>query len=362
MWKWFKCFLVTFWLATAEECMGALPTSASTSLRDLMLEPAPARPPPQPSPPQRQRPDSRIPTSTKEHYVVEKKSENFARALESNAKEDNTFTAPKPATRDYVMPHTANTLNRHNSYKETKSTTDLSTGNNLRQSSSEMSLGPPSLGPRSLSFTRTSSENSRRRVDSVRRENVVSRAVEAAAETEPEFVPFATDRSVGLDLDEFLPRTLAGAGARRGARGGGAEPSEQEVLGVMMRGHDSMMAVLSARQRALQFALESVIALEDTSVILDILNVMAHKPYMQCGCNALRLIVRNFSSVVRANVSAPVRTLGVDIPREERYAKCVQIHRLLLDVRAFLLKRQTLQGRLGAAFRDLHTLMQQGLD
>lgn len=84
--------------------------------------------------------------------------------------------------------------------------------------------------------------------------------------------------------------------------------------------------------------------------------------YMQCGCNALRLIVRNFSSVVRANVSAPVRTLGVDIPREERYAKCMQIHRLLLDIRAFLLKRQTLQGRLGAAFRDLHNLMQQGLD
>lgn len=45
----------------------------------------------------------------------------------------------------------------------------------------------------------------RRRVDSVRRETVVTRAVEAAAETEPEFVPFATDRSVGLDLDEFLP-------------------------------------------------------------------------------------------------------------------------------------------------------------
>lgn len=33
---------------------------------------------------------------------------------------------------------------------------------------------------------------------------------------------------------------------------GGAEPSEQEVLGVMMRGHDSMMAVLTARERALQ--------------------------------------------------------------------------------------------------------------
>ncbi|XP_047987410.1 katanin p80 WD40 repeat-containing subunit B1-like isoform X3 [Leguminivora glycinivorella] len=310
------------------------------SLRNLMLDELP-RPAPQPSPPQRHRADySRIPTST--------------------TKPDSLTTS----------------------------------ANLLRSSNSEMSLVPPSLGPRSLSFTRTSSETTRRRVDNIVRETV---AVSRPTDTdEPEFVPFATDRPVGLDLDEFLPKALDGT--RRGVRGG-PEPSEQEVLGVMMRGHDSMMAVLCARQRSLQIfhsvrinknlksALESVIALEDTSVILDILNVMANKPslwnldicllmlpkiyellqskyesYMQCGCNALRLIVRNFSSVVRANVSAPVRTLGVDIPREERYAKCVQIHRLLVDVRAFLLKRQTLQGRLGAAFRDLHTLMQQGLD
>ncbi|XP_047987412.1 katanin p80 WD40 repeat-containing subunit B1-like isoform X5 [Leguminivora glycinivorella] len=314
----------------------------------------------------------------------------------SLSSEDYSLPAPPKATaRDYVMPqtHAANSLNRHNSCKESKST-DMSSANLLRSSNSEMSLVPPSLGPRSLSFTRTSSETTRRRVDNIVRETV---AVSRPTDTdEPEFVPFATDRPVGLDLDEFLPKALDGT--RRGVRGG-PEPSEQEVLGVMMRGHDSMMAVLCARQRSLQIfhsvrinknlksALESVIALEDTSVILDILNVMANKPslwnldicllmlpkiyellqskyesYMQCGCNALRLIVRNFSSVVRANVSAPVRTLGVDIPREERYAKCVQIHRLLVDVRAFLLKRQTLQGRLGAAFRDLHTLMQQGLD
>lgn len=54
----------------------------STSLRDLMLEvPVPmGRPQPQPSPPQRQRPEhySRIPTSTKEHYVLEKKTESFS--------------------------------------------------------------------------------------------------------------------------------------------------------------------------------------------------------------------------------------------------------------------------------------------
>ncbi|KAM3964761.1 LOW QUALITY PROTEIN: katanin p80 WD40 repeat-containing subunit B1 [Aphomia sociella] len=389
---------------TTQESRVKLETGLSSSLRDLMVEervtapssPPPLAPPrPPPSPPQRQRSDhySRIPTSTKEHYtVLEKKTDMFTRVMD-NAKPDNTFaTTQMSAMRDYTAsPLSTSTLNRHNSYKETKSTTDIS-NTNLRQSNSEISLGPPSLGPRSLSFTRTSSENTRRRVDSISRE--------PDREPEPDFIPFATDRPVGLDLEEFLPRGMGGAGgAAAGARAPPAAPSDQEVLGVMMRGHDSMMAVLLARQRALQIfhsvrvnknlkmALESIIALEDTSVILDILNVMAHKPslwnldicllmlpkiyellqskyesYMQCGCNALRLIVRNFSSVVRANVGAPVRTLGVDIPREERYAKCAQIHRLLLDVRAFLLKRQTLQGRLGAAFRDLHTLMQQGLD
>lgn len=47
----------------------------------------------------------------------------------------------------------------------------------------------------------------RRRVDTVARENVtVSRNVQVAeTEPEPEFIPYSTDRPVGLDLDEFLP-------------------------------------------------------------------------------------------------------------------------------------------------------------
>ncbi|CAH4002625.1 katanin p80 WD40 repeat-containing subunit B1 isoform X1 [Pieris brassicae] len=381
---------------TGHECK--LESAVSTSLRDLLLE-EPPRPSPQPSPPQRQRPEhSRIPTAS--HYPVLEKRNEFPRILDSN-KDDSLLTNAQTSTiNNFTVSVQAPSINRHNSYKETKSNTEIS-GNNLRPSNSEVSLGPTSLGPRSLSFTRASSQNARTRFDTATRERVITRTVETAPEREPEleFVPLSIDKPVGLDLDDFVPRGLTACGARRGGRGGGAEPSEQEVLGVMMRGHDSMMAVLCARQRALQIfhsvrvnkslksALESIIALEDASVILDILNVMAHRPtlwnldicllmlpkifellqskyesYMQCGCNALRLIVRNFSSVVRANVSAPVRTLGVDIPREERYAKCAQIHQLLIDIRAFLLKRQTLQGRLGAAFRDLHTLMQQGLD
>lgn len=43
------------------------------------------------------------------------------------AKEDNTFTTVQtPVIRDYAAsPLSANTLNRHNSYKETKSTTEM---------------------------------------------------------------------------------------------------------------------------------------------------------------------------------------------------------------------------------------------
>lgn len=39
---------------------------------------------------------------------------------------------------------------------------------------------------------------------------------------------------------------------------------------------------------------------------------------MTVGCNALRLILRNFSSLIKTNVQAPVGTVGVDISREER--------------------------------------------
>ena len=40
--------------------------------------------------------------------------------------------------------------------------------------------------------------------------------------------------------------------------------------------------------------------------------------YITVGCSALRLILRNFASVIKSNVEAPLHTIGVDVSREER--------------------------------------------
>jgi katanin p80 WD40 repeat-containing subunit B1 len=39
---------------------------------------------------------------------------------------------------------------------------------------------------------------------------------------------------------------------------------------------------------------------------------------MTVGCESLKLILRNFAQVINTNLRAPIQTLGVDIPREER--------------------------------------------
>ena len=61
--------------------------------------------------------------------------------------------------------------------------------------------------------------------------------------------------------------------------------------------------------------------------------------------------------MIKSNITAPP-SIGVDISRDERYNKCISCYNHLLNVRAFILKRQTLQGKLGRSFRELSILMQ----
>ncbi|BES88419.1 Katanin P80 [Nesidiocoris tenuis] len=208
---------------------------------------------------------------------------------------------------------------------------------------------------------------------------------------EDEFIPMSSERPTGLDFNEFLPKSYH-------KRMNYAHPiqdmSEAEVLSSMMRGHDSIIAILEARNRNLQIvhtlwhtkdlkaAVDAAVNM-DNSVIVDFLSIITLRPamwnldvcvavlptifellqsrfetHMRAGCDALRLILRNFSPVIKTNVLSGSAGLGVDIPREERYQKCIKCYNILVSIRAFLLKRQTLQGPLGQSFRELHVSLQ----
>lgn len=208
-------------------------------------------------------------------------------------------------------------------------------------------------------------------------------------ERDDDFIPISMDRPSGLDLDDFLPvsRSLY-------LQQTFPDMSESEVISSVTRGHESMMTVLKSRERSLQIiyslwhnkdlksAVDAAVAMNDLSIIVDLLGVITNRPgiwnldlcvsllpriydllqskyelYMTVGCDALRLILRTFTPVIKTNINSS-SSVGVDISREERYNKCVKCYQSLLSIRAFLLKRQTMQGKLGHTFRELHILLE----
>ncbi|KAK0159154.1 hypothetical protein PV328_010075 [Microctonus aethiopoides] len=208
-----------------------------------------------------------------------------------------------------------------------------------------------------------------------------------------DFVPMLSDKPIGLDVDDFLPNSYAGS-TRLGCNQGMAEMSEAEVINSIMRGHDSMMVVLTNRQRSLQIiyslwhnkdiksAIDSAVVMNDQSVIVDLLGVLNLKPtmwnldmcnsflrpiaellqskyemYVTVGCTALKLILRNFAPVIKSNVEAPLHTIGVDVSREERYHKCLACYEKLEAMRGLIQKKQSSAGQVGSFFREINVLM-----
>ncbi|XP_011501573.1 PREDICTED: katanin p80 WD40 repeat-containing subunit B1 [Ceratosolen solmsi marchali] len=220
-------------------------------------------------------------------------------------------------------------------------------------------------------------------------------SVQETQEKHVEFISMTADKPYGLDVESFLPKNYSGQTSLEYAQMGVfAEMSEAEVLNTMMRGHESMMAVLTSRHRSLQIiyslwhnkdmksAVDSAVAMNDLAVIVDLLGVLTLKPaiwnldlcnslippigdllkskyemYVTVGCSALRIILRNFAPVIKSNVEAPLHTIGVDVSREERYHKCISCYEKLVQVRSVVLKKQTMSGKLGATFRELGGLI-----
>ncbi|XP_047739783.1 katanin p80 WD40 repeat-containing subunit B1 isoform X2 [Hyalella azteca] len=196
-------------------------------------------------------------------------------------------------------------------------------------------------------------------------------------------------------FDDCLPLKLGGLSMGQDHVGTLNILSESEVLSYIAKGHTPMLGSLVSRARLLRTAyslwqskdlrsaLDNTLSAADLSAIVDLLNVINQRPfiwnldivttllpsvsqllqsrhesYVTVGCNSLKLMLKNFGSMIRSNMSGPVHSVGVDISREERRNKCIESYNMMMSIRALVQKRQTLSGTLGHTYRELYILMQ----
>ncbi|XP_046441601.1 katanin p80 WD40 repeat-containing subunit B1-like isoform X3 [Daphnia pulex] len=285
--------------------------------------------------------------------------------------------------------------------------------NNIRHSPSE-----PSLNMRSHSTSRSSSLTRNRpdltvptpkaRVNSLYSPFMSSQPPMSTHNVHQDFVPIMSDKPSGLDLEDFMPRKFNSV-----SMGGGSpsvsgmsspyeessslalEQTEMEIVTNIVQGHQPMMTVLSSRHRNLQIiynlwqnkdakvAVETAVTMNDPAVVVDLLSVIIFRPflwsldlcvlllpaiadllqskfevYVNTACNSLRLVLKNFATVIKSNIETPTQSVGVDISRQERFNKCMSCYSQLVPIKAFVLKRQAMAGKMGQTFRELHILLQ----
>ncbi|XP_061404731.1 katanin p80 WD40 repeat-containing subunit B1 [Lethenteron reissneri] len=202
----------------------------------------------------------------------------------------------------------------------------------------------------------------------------------ATNQTEAAVVPGGRKAPLGLRAADFLPNPER-------------EMTEEEVLSQVRKGYETLCTLLTDRHKKLKIvlalwtsceiktAIDAAISMNDAAVINDVLGIMNSKPslwrldlcpalipqiekllhskyesYVLTGCVALKIILQNFASVIKGNLTVPPSSV-VDITREERYQKCKVCHRLLMNLRPLLDSRKTRSGRVSGAFRELGMLM-----
>jgi len=210
-------------------------------------------------------------------------------------------------------------------------------------------------------------------------------------------IPSMSDKPTGLSADDFLPNQFGKMSVSNSSPFGWpqTELSESEVTSSILKGHGNMMAVLTARSRHIEIlrqmwhskdaktAAEQAVAFNDQSVIVDLLSVIVLRPsiwnldicnillpsigqlllskyesYVNNSAAAMKLILKNFATVIKSNIDNPNTAVGVDISKEERANKCMECYKELVKIRSGILKRQTMQGKAGHAYRELAILMQ----
>ncbi|NWZ18849.1 KTNB1 protein, partial [Asarcornis scutulata] len=208
-------------------------------------------------------------------------------------------------------------------------------------------------------------------------------------------IPAARNEPIGLKATDFLPAVKNQSQT---------ELVDEEAVSQIRKGHETMCVVLTSRHKNLdtvravwstgdikarilflpllsQNSVDSAVAINDLSVVVDLLNIVNQKAslwkldlctvvlpqiekllqskyesYVQTGCTSLKLILQRFLPLITDMLAAPP-SVGVDITREERLHKCKLCYKQLKNISNIVKNKSGLSGRHGSAFRELHLLM-----
>lgn len=192
--------------------------------------------------------------------------------------------------------------------------------------------------------------------------------------------------SCRVDVGEFLPKSSSVSG----------DIADSAAVESISNGHDALIAVLSARHRNLlviktmwiagniKTALDSAVGMNDQAVLHDVINMMLqkasswtldhctsllpilgglissrHDNYFDTGLSGIKLLLRSFAPIIKANITAPP-SVGVDISREERAGKCLSCHKELMKIRSELDRKSGMCiGQRSLHFKEIQLLMSQ---
>ncbi|CAH8584896.1 unnamed protein product [Schistosoma turkestanicum] len=171
------------------------------------------------------------------------------------------------------------------------------------------------------------------------------------------------------------------------------EPSEAELLLRIRKPHDPFVKVMSSRVKGLstvrvmwspdsvKTAVESALMMNDAAILVDVLGILAnnskywsldlvsfllpqlveliHSKYtthVQTTCQIVRVIIKNFATVIRQTIEGPAPP-GVDLMREERRRKCQECLSHLLTIRSAL-GTKDVASKAGQCGRELNVMFQ----
>ncbi|EDV29009.1 uncharacterized protein TRIADDRAFT_63553 [Trichoplax adhaerens] len=174
---------------------------------------------------------------------------------------------------------------------------------------------------------------------------------------------------------------------------------ENKILLELLKDHSVICSVIGNRIQNLNAihepwmngnikdSIDKAIQIQDTAVLVDLLNILIrnHKLwtldicaytlpqvktliqdkrecYIRVACQVLRLILKNFGSLIKSTLRSTDFVTGVDITREERLEKCRICYEELSNIKTVISEKAMISGKIGGTFRELQLAFATAID